>query len=136
MVKIKHKDFIGAVPITSCQNSSWKIGLRIYGEGRTQISEFTCYNRSFRKNPGQTGSILIFTLIQKLLTIPRLIAKWYPLLIIIMVFLLTDSLQKLKLEKIHDILIILFNVSPSSPQLQRLLLFLIKNTQKQLLFSK
>ena len=37
MVKIKHKDFIGAVPGTPCLNSSWVIGLRIYGEGRTQI---------------------------------------------------------------------------------------------------
>ena len=37
MVKIKHKDFIGAVPIMLCLNSSWIMGLRIYGEGRTQI---------------------------------------------------------------------------------------------------
>ena len=37
MVKIKHKDFIGAVPIMPCLNSSWIMGLRIYGEGRTQI---------------------------------------------------------------------------------------------------
>ena len=50
--------------------------------------------------------------------IPRVIAKWYPLLIIIMVFLLTDSPQKLKLEKIHGALIIIFYVSPSSPPLQ------------------
>ena len=37
MVKIKHKDFIGVVPIMPCLNSSWIMGLRIYGEGRTQI---------------------------------------------------------------------------------------------------
>ena len=37
VVKIKHKDFIGAVPIMPCLNSSWIMGLRIYGEGRTQI---------------------------------------------------------------------------------------------------
>ena len=37
MVKIKHKDFIGAVPITPCLNSSWIMGLSIYGVGRTQI---------------------------------------------------------------------------------------------------
>ena len=37
MVKIKHKDFIGAVPIMPCLNLSWIMGLRIYGEGRTQI---------------------------------------------------------------------------------------------------
>ena len=37
MVKIKHKDFIGAIQIMPCLNSSWIMGLRIYGEGRTQI---------------------------------------------------------------------------------------------------
>ena len=39
-----------------------------------------------------------------------------------MLFLLTDSPQKVKLEKIHDTLI-LFYVSPSSPQLQRLFFY-------------
>ena len=38
MVKIKHKDFIGAAPILPCQNSSWIMSLRIYGEGRSQIT--------------------------------------------------------------------------------------------------
>ena len=37
MVKIKHKDFIGVVPIMPCQNPLWIMGLSIYGEGRTQI---------------------------------------------------------------------------------------------------
>ena len=37
MVKIKDKDFIGAVPIMPCENSPWIIGLSIHGEGRTQI---------------------------------------------------------------------------------------------------
>ena len=37
MVKIKHKYFIGAVPIVPCENSPWIMGLMIYGEGRTQI---------------------------------------------------------------------------------------------------
>ena len=37
MLKIKHGDVIGAVPIVPCENSSWIMGLRIYGEGRTQI---------------------------------------------------------------------------------------------------
>ena len=46
-----------------------------------------------------------------------------------MSFLLIDSSQKLKLEKIHGILIILFYVGPSSPQLQ-ILFFLILKTQK------
>ena len=40
-----------------------------------------------------------------------------------MLFLLTGSPQKLKLEKLHGTLIILFHVRPSSPQLQRLLFF-------------
>ena len=38
MVKIKHKDFIGAAPVMPCQDSWWIMGFRIYGEGRTQIS--------------------------------------------------------------------------------------------------
>ena len=37
-----------------------------------------------------------------------------------MLFLLIDSRHKLKLEKLHDALIILFYISPSSRQLQRL----------------
>ena len=45
-----------------------------------------------------------------------------------MLFLLTDSPQKLKFEKIHDAVIILFYKSPGSPQLQKLLFLL--NTQK------
>ena len=51
-----------------------------------------------------------------------------------MLFLLTDSTQKIKLEKIHGTLIILFYVSLSSQQ-QRLLFF-IKNTKKQPLVTK
>ena len=35
-----------------------------------------------------------------------------------MLFLLTDSPQKLKLEKVHGALIIIFYVGPSSPPLQ------------------
>ena len=37
MVKIKHKDFIGAIPIMPCINSSWIMRLKIYGGGRTQV---------------------------------------------------------------------------------------------------
>ena len=43
-----------------------------------------------------------------------------------MLFLLTDSPQKPKLEKIHRTLVILFYLSLSSPQLQRFFLFLLK----------
>ena len=46
-----------------------------------------------------------------------------------MLFLLTDSPQKLKLEKINGTFIILFYMSMSSPQLKRLFFFLLK-TQK------
>ena len=85
--------------------------------------EFTCCDRSFGQNPGQTGSVLIY----KLLTIPRLIKSWYPLLIIIILFLMTDSPQRLKQKKkIHGALTILFYVSPSSPKLQRLFFFLLE----------
>ena len=45
-----------------------------------------------------------------------------------MLFLLRDSPQKLKLEKIHDTLIILFCVSLSAPWLQTFIFF-IKNTK-------
>ena len=51
-------------------------------------------------------------------TILRVITQWYPLLIIIMLFPLTGSPQKLKLEKVHGALIILFYISSSSPPLQ------------------
>ena len=45
-----------------------------------------------------------------------------------MIFLLTDSPQKLKLENIHDTLIILFYVSPRSPHLQILSFSIKKQT--------
>ena len=41
-------------------------------------------------------------------------------MIIIMLFLMTDSPLKLKLKTIHGTLIIFFYVSRSSPQLQKL----------------
>ena len=37
MVEIKHKDLLDMVPIMLCHNSLWIMGLRIYGEGKTQI---------------------------------------------------------------------------------------------------
>ena len=37
MVKIKHKDFIGAALVMLCQKPSWIMGLMIYGE-RNQIT--------------------------------------------------------------------------------------------------
>ena len=47
-----------------------------------------------------------------------------------LLFLLTDSPQKLKLENIHDTLIILFYVILRSPQLQRLFFLLIMQKMK------
>ena len=47
---------------------------------------------------------------------PRLIKQWYPLLIIIILFLLTGSPLELKMEKRNSALITLFYVSPNSPQ--------------------
>ena len=49
-----------------------------------------------------------------------------------MLFLLTDSTQKLKLKRINGTLIIPFYVSTSSPQLQRIW-FLIKNAKPPIL---
>ena len=46
-----------------------------------------------------------------------------PILIIIKLFLLTGSPQKLKLKIIHATLIVLFHVSPRFPQLQRVFFF-------------
>ena len=45
-----------------------------------------------------------------------------------MQFLLTDSPQKLKLEKFHGTLTILFYVNPSSYQLQRFFFFMYKHS--------
>ena len=47
-----------------------------------------------------------------------------------MQFLLTDSTKKVKLEKFHGTLVILFYVSPSSPQLQRIFFFIKKKQTK------
>ena len=51
-----------------------------------------------------------------------------------MLFLLTNSPQKLKLKKFRGTLIILFYVSPSSTQLQKFFFFLLKK-QKNNHFS-
>ena len=52
-------------------------------------------------------------------------------MIIIMVYLLTDSPEKLKLEKIHGTLV-LFYVKLSSPQFQRLFFFYSKRKRRPL----
>ena len=51
----KNKYFIGTVTVMPCQISSWIMGLWIYEEGRREnpdSTEFTCYDRSFGKDPG------------------------------------------------------------------------------------
>ena len=45
MVEMKHEEYIEDVPIMPCRNSLWIMGSRIYGEGTTQILQFTCYKR-------------------------------------------------------------------------------------------
>ena len=50
MVKIKHNDFMDAVPIMPCQNSLWLEDL--WRRKNPDSSEFTCYNKSFGKDPG------------------------------------------------------------------------------------
>ena len=51
MVEIKNKDFIDAVPITSCKNSLQIMGLIIFGDHRFGDShEFTGYGRFFGKD--------------------------------------------------------------------------------------
>ena len=35
----KSKDFIGVVPIVPCENSSWIMGLRIYGKGKPRFPQ-------------------------------------------------------------------------------------------------
>ena len=36
--EIKHKELVYVVPIMPCQNSLWIMGLRMYEEGRTNIT--------------------------------------------------------------------------------------------------
>ena len=59
MVKIKHKDFIGAVSFMPSKpvvdnglEDLWRIE-------NPDSSEFICYDRSFAKDLGYAGSILI-----------------------------------------------------------------------------
>ena len=51
-------------------------------------------------------------------------------MIIIMLFLLTDSPQKLNLKKVNGTLLIIFYVGPSSPQPQRIPFLLKTHTKK------
>ena len=51
MVEIKRKDFIDAVPITSCKNALQIMGLMMFGDHRFGDSpEFRCYERFFGKD--------------------------------------------------------------------------------------
>ena len=63
MVKIKRKDTIGAVPIMSSKLIV-ENGLEdLWRRENPDSPEFTCYDRSFAKDPGHTKSILISILI-------------------------------------------------------------------------
>ena len=102
-----------AILVMPCQNSLWIMGLRIYGEGRIQIplsspasidplAQGRVYTDVKIANNTKINHIMVcFTDHYNAISIDRLH-------------------QKLKLEKIHGALIILFDVSPSSPQLQTL----------------
>ena len=60
LVKIKHKDFIGAAPIMLCLNSSWNNGLEdLLRRENSDFPEFICYDWSFAKDQDKP-SILIF----------------------------------------------------------------------------
>ena len=101
MVEIKH--FVDVVSIMPCQNSSWIMDWRIFGEGRSQIPV-----SSLDRSSGTRSRIdRVYTDIN-IASNTKINHIWYLLLIIIMLFLLTDSPQKLKLEKIHGTLIISF----------------------------
>ena len=115
MAGIKRKDFIDVVPVIPFQNSSWIMGSKIYGERRIQICiksriARVYTNTKIADNTNNNHIMIAFTDHYNIITL----------------FLLTDSTQKLKLEKIHGTLIILFYVSPGSPQLQRICFFLLK----------
>ena len=132
VVKIKHKDFIDAFPIMPCQYSSWIMGLRIYGEGKTQI----LLNSPATIVPWQ-GSKIVSVYTDITVTDSTKIKH-------IMVSF-TDhynaiSVERLpsesKMEMFHGTLIILFYVSPSTLQLQRLFFFYWKIKKEHPLFSK
>ena len=113
-------EFIDAVSIMPCQNSSWIMDSRIYGEGITQISlsspaiidriDRFYTDVKIASNTKNNHIMVSFTDHYNAIFIDRL-----------------PSQIKIGKEKIHGTLIILFYVSLSSPRLQRL--FLLK-TQK------
>ena len=123
MMKIKRRLY------RCCSNCNlWKLivdnGLEdLWRRENPDSPEFTCYDTPFAKDSGYTGSILISILIQKLLTILKInhimvsFTDQYNSISIDRL----PTIEKLKLEKIRDTLIILFYVSPRSLQLKRLL---------------
>ena len=100
MVKIKHKDFIDAVPIIP---SLW---IMPWGSMEVGGPRFPWVHS---QGPMMAPLARI---------VDRQGTQVNPLLIIIMLFLLTASPQNLKLEKVDCALIFLFYVSPSSPPLR------------------
>ena len=129
LVKIKCKDFIDTVPIMPCQNVSWIMSFRIYGERRTQIPMSS--TATIGHVQGSTIDRVYTDInIASNTKINNIMVSFSDHYTAISIYLLP---QKLKLEEILATVIIPFYVSPSSTQLQRLLLFYLK--QKQSLFT-
>ena len=110
MVEIQHKDFIDLVPIIPCQKLSWIMDSRIYRERRTNISlgspttiELLFGTRSRIERVYTDIKIASDTKIN------HIIVSFTDQ---IMLFLVTDCLQKLNLEKVKCTLIILFRCKP------------------------
>ena len=110
MVEIQHKDFIDLVPIIPCQKLSWIMDSRIYRERRTNISlgspttiELLFGTRSRIERVYTDIKIASDTKIN------HIIVSFTDQ---IMLFLVTDCLQKLNLEKVKCTLIILFPCKP------------------------
>ena len=55
MFETRYKDFIDVVLIMLSQDSTWIVGSRIYGEGRTQISLKSHYH--YDRSPGARSRI-------------------------------------------------------------------------------
>ena len=95
----------------------------IYGEGRTQIPEITCYDRS----SGTRSRIDRVYADIKIASSTKIDHKVVSFTDYYNAIFIDGFPSKLKLGKIHGTLIILFYVSLSSPQLQ--ILFFIENTK-------
>ena len=116
MMEIKRKDFADLLPVMPSQTSLWIMGSRIYGEGRTQIPEFTHYDR-FSGTRSRIDRVYTDIKIVGNTKINQIMVCFTGLYNAIYI----DRLRsKTKIRKIHETLIILFVASPSYPQLPRI----------------